>query len=118
MRGAEVRAGIGVAGCHGCPSSHGFRTGWGEAAGTIRGTGEVTDGVGITPSMRQDNLSRLAKALDDLEAGRADRKPPEVQDVREPVAKLLTRAGAPWPQAGSTPVQCADQRNVTGRLGA
>lgn len=65
----------------------------GAFARVIHGTGEVTDGIDITPSMREDNVSRLAKALDDLEARRRDGKPLDLADVREPVIELKTRAG-------------------------
>jgi hypothetical protein len=43
--------------------------------------------------MRQDNISRLEKALLDLEAERVDGKPLELGNVREPVVELRTRAG-------------------------
>jgi hypothetical protein len=65
----------------------------GALARVIHGTGEVTDGLDITPSMRQDNVSRLAKALDDLEAARVDGKPIELDRDVEPVIELRTRAG-------------------------
>ena len=65
----------------------------GAFARIIHGTGEVTDGLDITPSMREDNLARLQKALADLEAGRLDGKPLDSADVREPVIDLDTRAG-------------------------
>jgi hypothetical protein len=65
----------------------------GAFARIIHGTGEVTDGLDITPSMRDDNLARLQKALADLEADRVDRKPLDLADVREPVIDLSTRVG-------------------------
>lgn len=65
----------------------------GGFARVIHGTSEVTDGIDITPSMREDNLSRLEKALDDLQARRRDGKQINVADVREPVIELGTRAG-------------------------
>jgi hypothetical protein len=34
----------------------------GAFARVIHGTGELTDGIDITPSLREDNLSRLEKA--------------------------------------------------------
>jgi len=63
----------------------------GAFARVIHGTGEVTDGLDVTPSMREENLSRLAKALDDLDARRADGK--ELDLGRDPVVELNTRAG-------------------------
>ncbi len=65
----------------------------GAFARVIHGTGEVTDGIDITPSMREDNLSRLEKALDDLQAGRVDGKQLDLADLSEPVIELETRAG-------------------------
>ncbi len=41
----------------------------------------------------RDNLARLQKALDDLEARGTDGKPLELADAREPVIELETRAG-------------------------
>jgi hypothetical protein len=65
----------------------------GAFARVIHGTGEITDGLDITPSMREDNVSRLERALDDLEAARADGRPLDVSDSRDPVIDLQTRAG-------------------------
>jgi hypothetical protein len=59
----------------------------------IHGTGELTDGLDVTPSMREENLSRLAKALDDLDARHADSKELDLARVRDPVVELDTRAG-------------------------
>ena len=42
----------------------------GAFARVVHGTGELTDGIDITPSMREDNLPRLEKALADLDARR------------------------------------------------
>jgi hypothetical protein len=65
----------------------------GAFARVIHGTGEVTDGLDVTPSMREDNLARLQKALDDLEAGRVDGKPLDLEHAHDPVIELKTRAG-------------------------
>ena len=43
-------------------------------ARVIRGTDEVTSGVDICPSLRNPNVERLAAALVELEARRADRR--------------------------------------------
>jgi hypothetical protein len=64
----------------------------GAFARVIHGTGEVTEGLDITPSMRDDNLARVEKALADLEASRADGKPLDLADV-DPLIELETRAG-------------------------
>ena len=65
----------------------------GALARVIQGTGEVTDGLDVTPSMRHENLSRLAKALDDLDARRPDGKQLDLAQLREPVVEFDTRAG-------------------------
>jgi hypothetical protein len=65
----------------------------GAFARVVHGTAEVTDGLDITPSMREDNLARLQKALDDLEAGRIDGKPLDLTAAGDPVIELRTRAG-------------------------
>ena len=65
----------------------------GALARVIHGTGEVTDGLDVTPSMREENLSRLGKALDDLDARRRDGKELDLARVRDPVVELDTRAG-------------------------
>jgi hypothetical protein len=65
----------------------------GAFARVIQGTGEVTDGLDVTPSIRDENLSRLAKALDDLDARRLDGKPLDLAQLRDRVVELVTRAG-------------------------
>ena len=65
----------------------------GAFARVVEGTRELTDNLDITPSMREDNLSRLQRALEDLEARRADRKPLDLRTPDEPVVELETRAG-------------------------
>lgn len=65
----------------------------GAFARVIRGTAEVTDGLDITPSRRQDNLSRLRKVLHDLQAERVDGKPLDLENADEQVIGLRTSAG-------------------------
>jgi hypothetical protein len=61
----------------------------------IHGSPELTDGIDIVPSMKDENLRRLAVALDQLDARRADRKPLKLdRDLgRQPVLELSTSAG-------------------------
>ena len=60
----------------------------------IQGSTELTDGTDITPSMREDNLRKLALALDDLDARRADGRALRLDNLgREPVLELETAAG-------------------------
>ena len=56
----------------------------GAFARVVRGTGEVTDGLDVTPSMREDNASRLQKALTDLQAVRVDGKPLDLSNRPRP----------------------------------
>jgi hypothetical protein len=65
----------------------------GAFARVIHGTGELTDGLDVTPSMREENLSRLTKALDDLEALPRGSKALDLARLRSPVVELDTRAG-------------------------
>lgn len=41
----------------------------------LHGSGELTDGVDVVPSTREENLRRLGLALEDLNARRPDGKP-------------------------------------------
>jgi hypothetical protein len=61
----------------------------------IHGSDELTDGLDIVPSMREENLRRLELTLDDLNARRRDRKPRALESdlAREPVLVLRTDAG-------------------------
>ena len=61
----------------------------------IHGSDEITDGIDIVPSTREENLRRLSLALEDLEARRPDGKRPVLaEDLgRQPVLALETEAG-------------------------
>ena len=61
----------------------------------IHGSGEVTDGLDVVPSLRGENLRRLTLALDDLNAHRPDgERPLPERDLAEvPVLELETDAG-------------------------
>lgn len=65
----------------------------GAFARVVHGTRELTDGIDITPSMREDNLARLDQALEDLEARRADGKTLDLHNLTDDVLELETRAG-------------------------
>ncbi len=65
----------------------------GGFARVIHGTGEVTNGLDITPSLRPSTLSLLEKALTQLEAQRVDGKPFDLGDRSQPTIELRTRAG-------------------------
>jgi len=61
----------------------------------IHGSDEVTDGLDIVPSLREENLRRLGLALGELNAQRPDGKAPELERdlTRDPVLPLQTDAG-------------------------
>ena len=65
----------------------------GAFARVVRGTRELTEGIDITPAMREENLVRLEHALGDLDAGRADGEPLDLRNLAAPVVELETRAG-------------------------
>lgn len=61
----------------------------------LHGSGEVTDGVDVVPSTREENLRRLGLALEELNARLPDGKPPVLgRDlVGRGVLELETDAG-------------------------
>jgi hypothetical protein len=61
----------------------------------LHGSGEVTDGLDICPSLQEENLRRLELALDDLDAKTRDgrRARAERDLVGRPVLELRTEAG-------------------------
>lgn len=68
----------------------------GAFARVVQGAEEITHGVDIVPSTRDENLRRLSLALDDLEASRVDGKPLAVDEATirdEELIALQTPAG-------------------------
>ncbi len=65
----------------------------GAFARVVHGTRELTNGIDITPAMRDENLQALGRALEDLDARRADGKPLDLSHLPGPVVELETRAG-------------------------
>ena len=65
----------------------------GAFARVVHGTREVTEGIDITPSMRDDNLGRLGAALEELEAGGAAGSARALRDLEERVVEFETSAG-------------------------
>ena len=61
----------------------------------IQGSTELTDGTDIAPSMREENVRKLALALEDLNARRTDERALRLDEdlTREPVLELETDAG-------------------------
>src|SRR4051794_34668884 len=68
----------------------------GALARVLRGADEVTSGVDIVPSLRPENVRRLAAALEEIGALRIDGGELAQDDLAptpEPVIDLATRAG-------------------------
>jgi hypothetical protein len=65
----------------------------GAFARVVRGTRELTDGIDITPALREENLVRLEAALSDLDARRVDVVPLDLRSLAKPVLELETSAG-------------------------
>jgi hypothetical protein len=61
----------------------------------LHGSDELTDGLDVVPSMREENLRRLGLALEDLNARRADGRPLVLERdlARQHVLDLQTDAG-------------------------
>jgi hypothetical protein len=61
----------------------------------IHGSDELTDGLDVVPSLREENLARLALALEDLNARRSDGKRLALERNFDqlPVLELETDAG-------------------------
>ena len=61
----------------------------------IHGSDELTDGLDIVPSTREENLRRLGLALDELNARRPDGQAPDLERdlASEPLLALQTDAG-------------------------
>ena len=65
----------------------------GGFARVAHGTGEVTQGIDITPSLRRENVARLNRALAELDARAADGQPPSVASEAPAATALRTSAG-------------------------
>jgi hypothetical protein len=65
----------------------------GAFARVVHGTRELTDGIDITPSMRENNLEHLGRALEHLDARRADGKRLDLSKLKGPLVELDTIAG-------------------------
>ena len=68
----------------------------GGLARVIRGTDELTAGVDVCPSLRPENLERLGRSLEELDARRVDRRRLSLDEetlVGEGVIRLRTGMG-------------------------
>jgi hypothetical protein len=96
----------------------------GAFARVIVGADEITRGVDLTPSTRGENLRRLERALEAINARRADGSEPAVQATdyaREPAVELRTDHGevkvVPYPEGtrGYDDLRRAAERQPIGR---
>ena len=65
----------------------------GSFARVVQGTGEVTHGLDITPSLRRENISRVNRALAELDARTADGQPASLAGELAAVTAMRTRGG-------------------------
>jgi hypothetical protein len=67
----------------------------GSLGRVIHGSDELTDGIDIVPSLKEENLRKLELALDGLNARRSDGKPIALDSdlATQPVLELQTAAG-------------------------
>jgi hypothetical protein len=90
----------------------------GGFARVVHGSGEVTDGLDIVPSLREESLRRLGRALDELDA--SEPALAERLASREPVT-VQTRAGElrivpePWGTRGYDDLRIRAPRENLGR---
>ncbi len=90
----------------------------GGFARVVHGSGELTDGVDIVPSVRDENVRRLARALEEL--GVADPRLSEGLAAREPLT-VETPAGElrvvpePWGTRGYDDLRIRAVRENLGR---
>jgi hypothetical protein len=81
----------------------------GAFARIIRGADELTDGLDIAPSLREENLRRLEAALADLGAARTDGRPVAL-DEEAIAAEPLIRLGSPQGELGIVPEPAGTRR--------
>ena len=91
----------------------------GGFARVVHGSGEITDGLDIVPSLREENLRRLGRTLEDLDVS----QPPALAErlgSLEPVT-AQTRAGElrivpePWGTRGYDDLRIRANRDNLGR---
>lgn len=94
----------------------------GAFARVIHGSGEVTDGLDIVPALRQENLRRLTRSLNDLDASAASGAPIEPDQLMagdrfevETRAGTLTIVPKPWGTRGYDGLRIRANREHLGR---
>ena len=94
----------------------------GGFARVVHGSAETTRGLDIVPSLREENLRRLGRALDELDARGPDRRPVDVASLAssEPI-EGRTRGGqvrivpTPWGTRGYDDLRIRSVRENLGR---
>jgi hypothetical protein len=94
----------------------------GGFARVVHGSAETTRGLDIVPSLREENLRRLARALDELDARGPDRRPVDAEGLAatEPI-EARTRSGelrivpTPWGTRGYDDLRIRASRENLGR---
>jgi hypothetical protein len=94
----------------------------GGFARVVHGSAETTRGLDIVPSLREENLRRLGRALDELDARGPDRRPVDVVSLAssDPI-EARTRAGqlrivpTPWGTRGYDDLRIRSFRENLGR---
>jgi hypothetical protein len=94
----------------------------GGFARVVHGSAETTRGLDIVPSLREENLRRLGRALDELDARGPDRRPVDAANLAssEPI-EARTRAGqlrivpTPWGTRGYDDLRLRSFRENLGR---
>ena len=94
----------------------------GGFARVVHGSAETTRGLDIAPSLRDDNLRRLGRVLDDVEAKTVDGKPVRPEQLASAErTRLQTRAGeltvvpTPWGTRGYDDLRMRTNRENLGR---
>jgi hypothetical protein len=94
----------------------------GGFARVVHGSAETTDGLDIVPSLREENLRRLERALDELDARGPGRSPVDAESLgASDAVPARTRAGelrivpAPWGTRGYDDLRIRASRENLGR---
>jgi hypothetical protein len=93
----------------------------GAFARIVHGSGEVTEGLDIVPSLREENVRRLSRALDELApSAPADAAGTEALSAGGPVtvrtaAGTLTLVPQPWGTRGYDDIRIRGNRENLGR---
>jgi hypothetical protein len=92
----------------------------GGFARVVQGSGELTRGLDIAPSLREENLRRLARAVEELQPARRNQAMPEALAAGERV-RVNTASGTlavvpqPWGTRGYDDIRIRANRENLGR---